>query len=274
MPRRHLPMQTGHRADLTRFRRPQNPGLPSSERSGAARPKIEEVHAIPNPLQARPACRPRAGRRPCMRGHRRRRRRPPPSASAPPSRSSCWAARPSRTPGRPCSTATSASPPARRSSASACPRWSTARRTPPTRVAAQAQLDLTTAYDVAAGAARARPATISRAPTSATATLKAGAYRYSSSAQLTGAAHARRRGRPQRAVRLRDRLDADDGVGQLGRARQRRQPVQRLLADRQLGDARHDDGVPGQPDGAHEHLAEQRRDGHRPRARPQRRRSA
>ena len=48
-------------------------------------------------------------------------------------------------------------------------------------------------------------------------------------------------------------------------------PVQRLLAGRQLGHARHHDGVPGQPDGALEHLAQQRRHGDRPAARPQRR---
>ena len=92
---------------------------------------------------------------------------------------------------------------------------------------------------------------------------------------VVGAAHrpadARRRGRPERAVRVRDRLDADDGVGELGRPPQRRQPLQRLLAGRQLRDARHHDRLPGQPDGALEHLAQQRRHGDRPRARPQRR---
>ena len=52
-------------------------------------------------------------------------------------------------------------------------------------VAAQAQLDLTTAYNVAAGQP-ARPPTTSRARTSAASTLNAGAYRYTSDAQLTG----------------------------------------------------------------------------------------
>ena len=54
-------------------------------------------------------------------------------------------------------------------------------------------------------------------------TLKAGAYRFATSAQLTGALTLDAAGRPQRAVRLRDRLDADDRVGQLGRPAQRRQ---------------------------------------------------
>ena len=92
------------------------------------------------------------------------------------------------------------------------------------------------------------------------------------SLHLVGPAHrsadAGRRGRSGGAVRLRDRLGADDRLGQLGRAAQRREPLQRLLAGRQLRDARHHDGVPGQPDGALEHLAQQRRHGHRPRCSP------
>ena len=113
-------------------------------------PLVRTLHVRPDPLQAPPACRPRAGRRSrvhhdheCRAGlagrprHRQVVRGPG------------WLRLP-RTPARRCSTATSGSPPARRSPASGCPPWSTAPRTRPTRVAAQAQLDLTTAYNVAA----------------------------------------------------------------------------------------------------------------------------
>ena len=116
----------------------------------AARPSVRTLHVRPDPFQ-RAGVPARARRRPRLRRDSGLPRRPPPSASAPPSRSSCSPARPSPTPARRCSTATSGSPRARRSPASACPPSSTAPRTPPTRVAAQAQLDLTTAYNVAAG---------------------------------------------------------------------------------------------------------------------------
>ncbi len=126
-------------------------------------------------------------------------------------------------------------------------------------VAAQAQLDLTTAYNVAAGQP-VSPANDLTGTDLGNRVLKAGAYRFTSSAQLTGPLTLDAAGRSRRAVRVRDRLVADDRLGELGRAAQRRQPLQRLLAGRQLGDARHDHGVPGQPDGAREHLAQQRRD--------------
>ena len=136
-------------------------------------------------------------------------------------------------------------------------------------VALQAQADLTNAYNVAAGQP-VSPANDLTGTDLGNRTLTAGAYRFTSSAQLTGPLTLERGGRPQRAVRVRDHLGADDRVGQLRRAGQRRQPLQRLLAGRQLGDARHHDGLPGQPDGALEHLAQQRGHRDRPRARAQR----
>ena len=176
--------------------------------------------------------------------------------------SSCSAARPSPTPARRCSTAISASPPAPRSWASAFPPSSTAPLTANDAVAANAKDDLTTAYNVAAGQPVSRANNLT-GTNLGNRTLTAGAYRYSSSAQLTGAAHPRRPGRSQRAVRLRDRLDADHRRGQLGGSRERSLTLQRVLAGRQLGHARHHHGLPGQPDGAHEHLAEQRGHGGR-----------
>ena len=127
-------------------------------------------------------------------------------------------------------------------------------------VAAQAQSDLTTAYNVAAG----QPVSAANDLTG-TGPRRPDADRRRLPLQLRrpahGPAHARRPGRSQRAVRLRDRLDADHRVGQLGGAGQRRLTLQRLLAGRQLGHARHHHGLPGQPDGAHEHHPEQRGDG-------------
>ena len=108
--------------------------------------------------------------------HARRRSTLPPRT-----RSSCSAARPSPTPVQVFSTAISGSP-----------RDGAARLRPATingathandAVAAQAQLDLTTAYNVAAGQT---PATDSRDRISATSTSTAGAYAYTSDAQLTG----------------------------------------------------------------------------------------
>ena len=83
------------------------------------------------------------------------------------------------------STAISASRPARHSSASACPPSSTAPRTPPTPSPRKAQLDLTTAYNVAAGQP-VSPANDLTGTDLGNRTLKAGAYRFTSSAQLTG----------------------------------------------------------------------------------------
>ena len=194
-------------------------------------------------------------------------RRPPRSISPPPAPSSSWAARPSRTPDRPCSTASSGSPRARRSPASdpAVVNGATHNND---AVADQAQADLTTAYNVAAGQPRtARP--VRHGPRQQDADRRRLPVHLVRAAHRP--AHARRPGQPQRPVRLPDRLDADHGLGQLGRADQRRLPVQRLLAGRQLGDARHHHGVPGQRDGAHVHLAEQRSHGDRADARPQRR---
>ena len=104
-------------------------------------------------------------------------------------------------------------------------------------VAAQAQADLTTAYNVAAGQA------MHRQHLSGTdlgnRTLTAGAYRFTSSAQLTGPLTLNAQGNPNAQFVFMISLDAHDRVGQLGRADQRRLPLQRLLAGRQLGDARH-----------------------------------
>ena len=131
-------------------------------------------------------------------------RRPPRSTSAPPSRSSSSPAPPPRTPGPRCSTATSASRPARRSSASACPPSSTAPRTPPTPSPRKAQLDLTTAYDVAAG----QPVSPANDLTGTDLGNRDPQGRRLPLHVVGPAhrpAHARRRGRSERAVRVRDR---------------------------------------------------------------------
>ena len=185
-------------------------------------------------------------------------RRPPGRPRHRRARSSSSAARPSRTPVRRCSTAISASPRGRRSSASASPPWSTAPPTPttpsprrrrptsPPPTTSRPGSRSSPANDLTGHGPR-QPDADRRAPT---ATPRR--------AQLTGALTLDAAGRPQRAVRLRDRLGADHRLGQLGPADQRRLAVQRLLAGRQLGHARHHHGVPGQPDGAHVDLAEQR----------------
>ena len=85
-------------------------------------------------------------------------------------------------------------------------------------VAAQAQSDLTTAYDVAAGQP-VLPANDLTGTDLGNRTLKAGGVPLHVVGPAHRPAHARRRGRPERAVRVRDRLDADDRLGQLGRAR-------------------------------------------------------
>ena len=110
------------------------------------------------------------------------------------------------------------------------------------------QSDLTTAYDVDAGQpARHRP----RRARPRRPDLHAGAYRYAPLGAAHRRAHARRaKAIPPRAVRLQDRLDADHGLRQRGAADQRRLSLQRVLAGRQLGDARHHHRVPGQRHGA------------------------
>jgi hypothetical protein len=134
-------------------------------------------------------------------------------------------------------------------------------------VAGNAKSDLTTAYNVAAGQPVA-PADDLTGTNLGNRTLTAGAYRYSTSAQLTGTLTLNAQG--NRAVRVRDRLDAHDRRRQCRSVDQRGVPVQRLLAGRELGHARYHHGVPGQPDGSHEHLAEQRSHGDRAHAGPQR----
>ena len=173
-----------------------------------------------------------------------------PSTSAPPPRSSSSAAPPSPTPDRRSSTATSASRRAPRLDGFGLPAVVNGATHANDDVAAQAQADLTTAYNVAAGQPvspaqrthRHRPRrleTRSAAPTASR-----------SSAQLTGQLTLDAAGRSQRPVRLRDRLHADHRIGQLGHPRQRRLALQRLLEGRQLGDVRLHHRVPGQPDGA------------------------
>ena len=77
-------------------------------------------------------------------------------------------------------------------------------------VASQAQADLTAAYLVAAG----QPVTSDMTGLDlGNRTLTPGAYRYSSSAQLTGPLTLDAQGNGERAVRLHDRLDADDRIG-------------------------------------------------------------
>ena len=102
-----------------------------------------------------------------------------------------------------------------------------------TAVAAQAQSDLTNAYDVAAGQAVA-PADDLSGTDLGNRKLSPGAYRYTLERAADRRADPRRRRRPERAVRLPDRLGTDDRIGQLGRARQRSLSLQRLLAGRQL----------------------------------------
>ena len=79
-------------------------------------------------------------------------------------------------------------------------------------VARKAQGDLTTAYNVAAGQP-VSPSNDLSGTDLGNRTLTAGAYRFTSSAQLTGPLTLDAAGRPQRAVRVRDRLGADDRVG-------------------------------------------------------------
>ncbi len=109
--------------------------------------------------------------------------RPPRSISPPPDPSWSWAVPPSPTPARRCSTAISGSLPEPPSWASGCPAVVNGATHANDAVARQAQADLTTAYDVAAGQAVTRDLTGTDLGGQA---LSAGAYRYASSAQLTG----------------------------------------------------------------------------------------
>ena len=79
-------------------------------------------------------------------------------------------------------------------------------------------------------------------------------------ARADRARDARRAGRPARGLHLPDPDDADHRDRQQRPARQRRPGVQRLLAGRQLRDARNQDRVPGQHPGVDVDLGERRRD--------------
>ena len=105
-------------------------------------------------------------------------------------------------------------------------------------VAGQARTMLTTAYNVAAG----QPVPRGNALTGqdlGNRTLQAGAYSFSSSAQLTGQLTLDAAGDPNAQFVFEIGSYADHCVGQFGSADQRGLPVQRLLAGRKLGDARH-----------------------------------
>ena len=137
-------------------------------------------------------------------------------------------------------------------------------------VAAQAQLDLTTAYDVAAGqpvspandltgtdlgnrSSRPAPTASPRPPSSrgrsrwTPRATRHAQFVFEIASSLTTASAS--------SVVLLNGASPCNVYWQVG----------------SLGDARHHDGVPGQPDGAREHLAQQRRDRHRSPARAQRR---
>jgi hypothetical protein len=88
-------------------------------------------------------------------------------------------------------------------------------------VAHQAQADLTNAYNVAAG--QATTADLSNTDLG-NRTLTAGTYKYTLVRAAHRSAHARRPEQPRRPIRLPDRLAADHGLGQLGRAAQRGVP--------------------------------------------------
>ena len=100
------------------------------------------------------------------------------------SRSSSSAAPPSRTPVRRCSTATSGSPPGRRSSASGCPPSSTAPRT--TTTPSPPRRSSTSPPPTTSRPGSRSPANDLTGTDLGNRTLTAGAYRYTSSAQLTG----------------------------------------------------------------------------------------
>ena len=122
-------------------------------------------------------------------------------------------------------------------------------------VALQAQSDLTTAYNDAAG--RTPPALLSADLGGLT--LTAGVYKAPGCARADRGAHARRPGRPQLRLHLPGRLDADHRVREPREPHQRRAALQRLLAGRQLRDVRDDVGLRRQRHGPDVDLAEQRR---------------
>ena len=133
-------------------------------------------------------------------------------------------------------------------------------------VTQQAKNDLVTAYDTAAGEGPTNPIAADLGGR----TLLPGVYNSASSIGLTGALTLNAAGRPERGLRLPGRLRADHGVGQRGQPDQRRPGLQRVLADRQLGDARHRFELHRHDHGADEHHRHHRRHDRRPRPRPQR----
>ena len=74
-------------------------------------------------------------------------------------------------------------------------------------------------------------------------TLTPGVYCFSSSASADRHPHAQRPGQPERRLHLQDREHAHDRERLVGRRDQRRLAVQRVLAGRQLRDARNDHDV-------------------------------
>ena len=123
-------------------------------------------------------------------------------------------------------------------------------------VAAQAEVDLTTAYNILAGQAVDQNLT---GQDLGGLTLTPGVYHFSSSAQLTGTTHSRRPGRPQCGLRLPDRQHADDGHQLVRPPDQWRRRLQRILAGRKLRDARNRHRVRRKHSRAHEHHPEHRR---------------
>ena len=101
--------------------------------------------------------------------------------------------------------------------------------------------------------------------------LNPGTYRYATSAQLTGALVLNAHGNANAQFVFQIGSTLTTASASSVRARQRRLAVQRVLADRQLGDARLNHGVQGQPYGAQFDLGQRRGHGPRSPARPQRR---
>ena len=136
-------------------------------------------------------------------------------------------------------------------------------------VAAKAQLDLTIAYDVAAGQPVA-PADDLSGTDLGNRKLGPGAYRYNAAALLTGALTLDAEGDPnaQFVFEIGSALTTESASSVV--LDQRRVAVQRLLAGRQLGRPRHHHRLPGKPDGADLDLAEKRGDGAGQDAGPQR----
>jgi len=75
--------------------------------------------------------------------------------------------------------------------------------------------------------------------------LKAGAYRFTSSAQLTGPLTLDAEGDPAAQFVFEIASSLTTASARLRRAAQRRQPLQRLLAGRELRDPRHHHGLQG-----------------------------